>query len=43
MDRFPIQPGDNLESCESSEVLVQAIPEEKVETGNIVMLINKWH
>ena len=43
MDRFPVQPGANLESCESLEALVQAILDEKVDTTDMVALAKEWH
>ena len=43
MDRFPIQPAANLESCESLEALVRAILDEKVDTVDMVALAKEWH
>ena len=43
MDRFPIQPAAHLESCESLEALVRAIPDEKVDTAGMVLLAKEWH
>ena len=43
MDRCPVQPAANLESCEPLEALVRAILDEKVDTADIVALANEWH
>ena len=43
MDRFPVQPAANLESCESLEALVRAILDEKVDTADMVALAKAWH
>ena len=43
MDRFPVQPTANLESCESLEALVRAILDEKVDTADMVVLAKEWH
>ena len=43
MDRFPVQPAANLESCESLEALVRAIVDEKVDTADMVALAKEWH
>ena len=43
MDRFPVQPATNLESCESLEALVRAILDEKVDTADMVALAKEWH
>ena len=43
MDRFPVQPAANLESCESLEALVRAIMDEKVDTADMVALAKEWH
>ena len=43
MDGFPCQPAANLESCESLEALVRAIPNEKVDTADMVALAKEWH
>ena len=43
MDRFPVQPAANLESCESLEALVQGILDEKVDTADMVALAKEWH
>ena len=43
MDRFPVQPAANLESCESLEALVRAILDEKVDTAHMVALAKEWH
>ena len=43
MDRFPVQPAANLESCESLEALVRAILDEKVDTVDMVALAKEWH
>ena len=43
MDRFPVQPAANLESCDSLEALVRAILDEKVDTANMVALAKEWH
>ena len=43
MDRFPVQPPANLESCESLEALVRAILDEKVDTADMVVLAKEWH
>ena len=43
MDRFPVQPATNLESCGSLEALVRAILDEKVDTADMVALAKGWH
>ena len=43
MDRFPVQPAANLESCESLEALVRAILDAKVGTTDMVALAKEWH
>ena len=43
MDRLPVQPAANLESCESLEALVRAILDEKVDTTDMVTLAKEWH
>ena len=43
MDRFPVQPAVNLESCEPLEALVRAILDEKVGTADMVALAKEWH
>ena len=43
MDRFPVQPAANLESCESLEALVRAVLDEKVDTADMVALAKEWH
>ena len=43
MDRFPVQPAANLESCASLESLVRAILDEKVDTADMVALAKEWH
>ena len=43
MDRFPVQPAANLESCESWETLVRAILDENVDTADMVALAKEWH
>ena len=42
MDRSPIQPAANLESCESLEALLRAILDEKVDTADMVALAKEW-
>ena len=43
MDRFPVQPAVNLESCGTLEALVRAILYEKVDTAHIMVLAKEWH
>ena len=43
MDRFPVQPAANLESCGSLEALVRSILDEKVDTVYTVALAKEWH
>ena len=43
MDKFPVQPAANLESCQSLEALVGAILDEKVDTADMVALAKEWH
>ena len=43
MDRFPVQPAANLESCESLEALVRATLDEKMDTVDMVALAKEWH
>ena len=43
MDRFPVQPAANLQSCESLRALVRAILDEKVDTADMVVLAKEWH
>ena len=42
MDRFPVQPAANLESCESLEALMRAILDEKVDTVDMVAMAKEW-
>ena len=43
LDRFPVQPGDNPESCEFFRAFVQAVLDEKVKPAGMVALAKEWH